>query len=123
MPAHQPHTILIQAHDKTSPPPHPSRAFTLTAYANYPLSLSDPTDVLPYETRVRGVWERGVSYKSATSTFGENPQWKWVVPDVPGMERGRVEVLVEAGDEETAVNVVIAWSAGKRLTRYIPPAP
>jgi hypothetical protein len=66
---------------------------------------------------VQGVWERGVSYKSPTSTFGENPQWRWVVPDAPGGGRGKVEVLVEAGDEETAVNVVIAWSAGKRLQR------
>ena len=120
MPANQPHTILIHAHDKSSPEPHP-RPFTLTVYANYPLTLTSPTDVLPFEIRVKGVWERGVSYKSPTSTFGENPQWKWVVPASPGVERARVEVLLEASDEETAVNIVIAWSAGKRLTRYHPP--
>jgi len=117
IPAHKPHTILIHANDKISPPPQPPRFFTLTAYANHRLSLIEPHDVLPYETRVRGVWERGVSYKSPQSTFGDNPQWKWVVSAGKGVTVARVEVLLEAEDEETAVNVTIAWSAGKRLGR------
>lgn len=41
------------------------------------------------------------------------------MPDGGGRERGaEVLVLVESEREETAVNVTIAWSAGKRLARY-----
>ena len=59
-----------------------------------------------------------MSYKSPQSTFGDNPQWKWVVSAAgKGVTAARVEVLLEAEDEETAVNVTIAWSAGKRLGR------
>jgi hypothetical protein len=69
--------------------------------------------------RLGGVFKRGVSYKSPLSTFVENPQWRLVVPDGGGRERGaEVLVLVESEREGTAVNVTIAWSAGKRLARY-----
>jgi hypothetical protein len=89
----------------------------LTVYATFPISLSDPLDALPYEVRLQGLWRKGISYKSPLSTFVENPQWKLVVPEGKSTT-ARVIALLESKDEETAVNVTIAWSAGKRLARY-----
>lgn len=101
-----------------SPPPQPPRFFTLTIYAMHPILLSEPIDALPYEVRVQGVWKPGISYKSPQSTFVENPQWKLVVPDTKvDQPPAHVRALLESKDEETAVNVTIAWSAGKRLAR------
>jgi hypothetical protein len=51
----------------------------------------------------------------------ENPQYKLVVPAVANVNSARVVALLESGDEETAVNITIAWSAGKRLARYLRP--
>ena len=116
-------TILVIANDKVSPPPQPPRYFTLTIYAASTIALIDPVDALPYEVRVQGEWRRGVSYKSPQSTFVENPQWKLVVPDAPNVTAARIQALVESMDEETAVNVTIAWSAGKRLARSASPFP
>jgi hypothetical protein len=118
LPANSAYTILVIANDKRSPPPQLPRYFTLTVYASFPISISDPLDALPYEVRVQGLWKRGISYKSPQSTFVENPQWKLVVPNSkPDRSAARVEALLESKDEETAVNVTIAWSAGKRLAR------
>lgn len=58
-----------------------------------------------------------MSYNSRQSTFVENPQWKLVVPDSEKLSTAKIEALIEAKDEETAVNLTIAWSAGKRLAR------
>ena len=61
-------------------------------------------------------WKRGVSYKSPLSTFVENPQWRLVVPETKG-QKAEVLALLESSREDTAVNITIAWSAGKRLAR------
>jgi hypothetical protein len=114
------YTILVIANDKVSPPPQPPRYFTLTVYATSPIALMEPVDALPYEVRVQGEWKRGISYKSPQSTFVENPQWKLVVPDATNVTSARIQALIESMDEETAVNVTIAWSAGKRLARSAP---
>jgi hypothetical protein len=115
------HTILIMANDKNSAPPQPPRFFSLTAYANFPISISDPVDSLPHEVRVQGTWRKGISYKSPFSTFVENPQWKLVVPEGRSdLASANLVALIESKNEETAVNVTIAWSAGKRLARYFP---
>ena len=117
-PANQEYTVLVLANDKKSAPPQPSRYFTLSIYATFPVSISDPNEVLPYEIRVKGLWKKGISYKSPQSTFIENPQWKLVVPDARiQTARASLLALVESEDEETAVNITIAWSAGKRLAR------
>ena len=114
------HTILIIANDKTSPLPQPLRFFTLSIYSSFPSRLTDPIDALPHEVRIQGTWKRGVSYKSPQSTFVENPQYKLIVPAVANVNSARVVALLESADEETAVNVTIAWSAGKRLARSLP---
>jgi hypothetical protein len=85
----------------------------------FPVKILDPVDVLPYEVRTEGIWKRGISYKSPLSTFIENPQWKLVIPDGKSdNSAARVLALLESKDDETAVNVTIAWSAGKRLARF-----
>jgi hypothetical protein len=89
----------------------------LTVYSHSLITLNDPIDALQHEVRVQGQWKRGVSYKSPQSTFVENPQYKLVVPAVANVSSARVVALLESGDEETAVNITIAWSAGKRLAR------
>jgi hypothetical protein len=86
----------------------------------FPIRISDPVDALPYEVRLQGQWKRGISYNSPQSTFVENPQYKLVVPDNKSVSKARILALLESQDEETAVNVAIAWSAGKRLARYTP---
>jgi hypothetical protein len=122
LPAKSPSTIVVIANDETSAAAQPQRFFTLTVYATFPVAISDPLDVLPYEVRLQGSWRKGVSYKSPLSTFVENPQYKLVVPEGK-VSAARVLALIESKDEETAVNVTIAWSAGKRLARYhhLPP--
>lgn len=107
-----PCVIVISANDKKSAPPLPEVFFSLTVYSKSRCELSEPVNALGHEVRMRGTWPRGVSYKSPLSTFVENPQWKLIV----GNEKARILALLE-GDEETAVNVTIAWSAGKRLAR------
>jgi hypothetical protein len=120
-PATQKNTILIIANDKNSAPPQPPRFFSLTVYAHFPIHITDPLDSLSHEVRVEGIWRKGVSYKSPFSTFVENPQWKLVVPDGQSeLSSATIVALIEAKNEETAVNVTIAWSAGKRLARYPP---
>jgi hypothetical protein len=86
----------------------------------FPITISDPQDVLPHEVRIQGTWRKGISYSSPQSTFVENPQYKLIVPHDKTLSLARVLAILEAEDEETAVNVTIAWSAGKRLTRYFP---
>jgi hypothetical protein len=120
-PAKHPYTILVIANDETSTAAQPQRFFTLTVYATFPVTISEPLDALPYEVRVQGFWRKGVSYKSPLSTFVENPQYKLVVPEGK-TSTARVLALIESKDEETAVNVTIAWSAGKRLARYPSPS-
>ena len=119
LPAKQPYTILIIANDKTSVPPHPPRSFTLTIYATFPISISDPVDILPHEVRFQGLWKKGISYNSPESTFIENPQWKLVVPESRDHATAKLVILIETKNPQTAVNVTVAWSAGKRLARYV----
>jgi hypothetical protein len=121
MSANTAYTILVIANDKLSAPPQPPLFFTLSIYSTSRVSISDPIDALPVEVRVQGIWKRGISYKSPQSTFVENPQWKLVVPDA-NVSTARIQALIESKNEETAVNVTIAWSAGKRLARYAPSA-
>jgi hypothetical protein len=117
--AGSPYTVLIIANDADSVPPQPVRYFTLSIYGMFPVGIEEPVDALPFEVRLPGIWRKGVSYKSPLSTFVENPQWKLVVPEGKSAA-ARILALVESKDKETAVNVTIAWSAGKRLARYFP---
>jgi hypothetical protein len=84
-----------------------------------PISIADPQHVLPYQVRVQGLWQKGISYNSPLSTFIENPQWKLVVPESKDHSAARILAFLETQNPETAVNITIAWSAGKRLARYI----
>ncbi|KAG9247822.1 hypothetical protein BJ878DRAFT_538905 [Calycina marina] len=103
-----PLTIVVAHHDL----PMPSYAFTLSFFSRSPLMVHSAEDALTHCTTHHGSWTNPTAGGNASAaSYPLNPQFSVDIPSASSLN-----LILETGAPELAVQVKLIWANGQRAT-------
>ncbi|EMD68824.1 hypothetical protein GGP41_008813 [Bipolaris sorokiniana] len=109
MDANTTYTVVIDQDDL----PRSKYTFSLSAFANTPMTLEPATQRLPLQEIQTGAWTRQTAGGGTDSpNYFDNPQYSLHV-----RERGSLAILLTSTNHEHPLHVKLAFGHGKRLYR------
>ncbi|TNY20273.1 hypothetical protein DMC30DRAFT_447194 [Rhodotorula diobovata] len=99
----------------------PDFCFTLSAYSNSRVKISNPPAPLPYAAKATGSWTASTAGGNHTChTFLTNPQYSLTIkshPGAPAAAKASLEVVGET-DKNSPINVKLLFRGGARVADF-----